>query len=241
MVEKLKHNGFSLTEVLMAVGILSIGMMLIATMFPVGIYLTSMAAERTMAAAVADEAFAKIQLYGLDTSSPGWNSPQYANCTDYNNVSAVAIDPNEFSYPSVDPCATANPQYYWSALCRLKDPADPYMLYQVTVFVARKTSQNLMYLGSERPEVINISVQQTGPQNELQIITAGQEKYINPPTTILDNATGRLYRVVDRVNNMVTLDRDWTGAAPTLIWLVPPPDSGGKNAGIEVYQRIMRF
>ena len=69
MKKELKHNGFSLTEVLMAVGILSIGMMLIATMFPVGIYLTTVATERTMAAIVADEAIAKIQLYGLKISS----------------------------------------------------------------------------------------------------------------------------------------------------------------------------
>ncbi|MCX5632105.1 MAG: prepilin-type N-terminal cleavage/methylation domain-containing protein [Phycisphaerae bacterium] len=86
-----KNSGFSLTEVLMAVGILSIAMMLIATMFPVAIYLTSVASERTMAAIVADGAFAKIQLYGVDPC----DDP--CACIDYENelVSKGKIDPKK--------------------------------------------------------------------------------------------------------------------------------------------------
>src|SRR4030042_3058651 len=96
-----RHNGFSLTEVLMAVGILSMGMMLIATMFPVGIYLTTVATERTMAAIVYDEALAKIQLYGIGSSPP-------SGIGDYNDIVGLTINSTEFSYPSVDPCSTAN-------------------------------------------------------------------------------------------------------------------------------------
>ena len=83
-------------------GILSIGMMLVATMFPVAVYLTAVASERTMAAIVADEAFAKIQLYGVNISSLQWNLPRNTNCTDYEKV-FLNIDPNEFAYPAVDP------------------------------------------------------------------------------------------------------------------------------------------
>ena len=45
----------------MAVGLLAVGMLFIAGFFPVGIHLTTVATERTMAPIVADEAFAKIQ------------------------------------------------------------------------------------------------------------------------------------------------------------------------------------
>ena len=50
---------------LIATGIMAIGLVLIATIFPVGVKLTGLSAERSIAAVAADEAFAKIQLYGL--------------------------------------------------------------------------------------------------------------------------------------------------------------------------------
>ena len=61
-----RHDGFSLTEVLLATGILAMGFVLIAMIFPAGIKLTSLAAEKTLGPAIAEEAIAKMQIYGLD-------------------------------------------------------------------------------------------------------------------------------------------------------------------------------
>jgi type II secretory pathway pseudopilin PulG len=244
-----KNNGFSLTEVLMAVGILSVGLMLVATMFPVGIYLTSVASERTMAAIVADEAFAKIRLYGLDLNSGNWMSPRDKECMWYEEVSLIAIDPNEFSYPPVDPCSTDNSQYYWSALCKKCNNDGSDTRYLITVFVARKTSPNHTYLnggdGGKIPRAAGISDLSQPASNELNI-AYGNVRYVNPPTTILDNASGRLYRVIERKvspSTVVVLDRDWDSDTdiPRQIWVVPPPNTGGKNADVGVFQRIIRF
>lgn len=60
-----RQPGFSLTEMLIATGIMTVGLVMIATIFPVGVKLTSMSAERSIAAVAADEAFAKVRLYGL--------------------------------------------------------------------------------------------------------------------------------------------------------------------------------
>jgi prepilin-type N-terminal cleavage/methylation domain-containing protein len=238
MKMKFKHNGFSLTEVLFAVGILTVGLLLIATMFPVGIYLTAVASERTMAAVVADEAFAKIQLYGLKDSHNG--DPN--NCYDYetDGPPSSGIDPGEFSYPSVDPNGSS--QYYWSAVYRKTQDNTANGEYQITVFVARKTNPGLTYPGSpaDRPTPFQIS---SVDVNNLQV---SQAKYISPPTAIIDNANGQLYRVVKKEENIankivITFDRPWQGGNSATIWLIPPPQSGGKNAGVEVYQRIMKF
>ncbi|MCJ7673995.1 MAG: hypothetical protein MUO33_02460, partial [Sedimentisphaerales bacterium] len=64
------YKAFSLTEVLLAVATLAIGMLFIAGTFLAGIHLTAVAAERTTAAVVADEAFAKIKLYGINPADP---------------------------------------------------------------------------------------------------------------------------------------------------------------------------
>lgn len=53
-------------EVLIATGILAIGFVMIAMIFPAGIKLTSMAAEKTLGPAIAEEAAAKLRLAGLD-------------------------------------------------------------------------------------------------------------------------------------------------------------------------------
>lgn len=226
----------------MAVGILSVGMMLIATMFPVAIYLTSVASERTMASIIEDEAIAKIRLYGFGSA---------AGTGDYE--SAVSIDPNEFSYPSVDP-HNPNPQYYWSAIYRKLSATDPN--YQITVFVARKTNAGLMYPDPANltgppintPRLIQISVTVTTGSNILTTST-GQAKYLNAQTAIVDDTTGKIYRVIDRKadtagNPVITIDRNWadgTGNYSVNVWLIPPPTSGGKNADIEVYQRTISF
>ncbi|MHC4240718.1 MAG: type IV pilus modification PilV family protein [Planctomycetota bacterium] len=56
------RSGFSLTEVLLAIGILAIGMVSIAALFPAAIHSSTTTSEPTVAAIVADEAFAKVRL-----------------------------------------------------------------------------------------------------------------------------------------------------------------------------------
>ena len=60
------NKGFSLTEVLIAAGILVIGLMMILGTFPVGIKLTAVSTERTIGVVAANEAFDKVQLYGIN-------------------------------------------------------------------------------------------------------------------------------------------------------------------------------
>lgn len=240
MSYKLKYSGFSLTEVLIAVGVLAVGMVFVAGVFPVGIYLTTVATERTIAAVAADEAFAKVRIYGVNLIS----IPP-AQCVDFNGVSTVAIAPDEFEYPSVK---TSEPnQYCWAALCRRTGPAE----VQVTVFVSRKVNPNLKYPNPsgtdfDRPMPIKVGVNATDGDDELTINNAADSIYINDGYTIVDDATGGIYRVIERYkapnDSTILLDMNWqSGTRLGDVWVVPPPVKGGRGPCITVYQKLIEF
>jgi prepilin-type N-terminal cleavage/methylation domain-containing protein len=251
MARLCKNHGFSLTEILIAVGILAVGMTFVAGVFPAGIYLTTIATERTIAAVATDEAFAKIRIYDVNLASAQWPAGPTSHCVDFNEVSSVVIDPCEFEYPSTN--TAAEKQYCWSALCRRAGP-DPNRLVQVTVFVSRKTGPNLKYpappVGSgtiDWPRPVKVSVVQGVSANELRI--TGDKRFINDGCTIVDDKIGRIYRVLERYkspDDTILLDRNWEGT-PGDVWVVPPPVTGtppvpnGRYPCIAVYQKPIGF
>ncbi len=261
MSYKKRNSGFSLTEMLLAVGVLSVGMVFIAGVFPVAIHFTTVSTERTIAAVVADEAFAKVRLYGVDVSSP--NFPGLADCVDFNEVSSLAVPPYEFLYPSTD-TGVSQKHYCFSALCRLTGPG----LVQVAVFICRKTGPNLRYYTPDmtlipsdldygrvvdfsganavnwpRPVKVEV-VPDIAKPNVIHIFRPQERKFINDGCRILDNATGRIYRVMERYpspdDDTILLDGDWLGVSDN-VWVVPPPIGGGRYPCIAVYQKEIRF
>ncbi|MHC4344067.1 MAG: type IV pilus modification PilV family protein [Planctomycetota bacterium] len=148
-------DGFSLTEVLLAVGTLAVGMILVAGAFPVGIHFTTVATERTMAAVVADEAFAKIRMIaagpntvvGGDANLPLVTaenfefdeSRSFELLVDDILAPLPRLDDNWFAYPSLDEVAWEAKSYFWSAICRRTRPeGEGVSAIQATVFVCRK-------------------------------------------------------------------------------------------------------
>jgi type II secretory pathway pseudopilin PulG len=240
MSSKFRHKGFSLTEVLLAVGTLAIGMSFVGGTFLVGVYLSTVATERTIAASAADEAFAKIQLYSIDPASLLLASNQQVRFATLN-----PIPPAEFAYPSSkDP---VDKQYYWSALCRSMSPDFVNRIVQVTVFVSRKIGNSTFPEGGDMPVPVQVAVSMlagAGNENKLTITSSAQQTFINAGTTIEANQTGELYRVLQRdavTQNIITLDRPWQEGTIDSVWVVPPPIKGGKNPCIAVYQKDIRF
>lgn len=251
------YKAFSLTEVLLAVATLAIGMLFIAGTFLAGIYLTAVTAERTTAAVVADEAFAKIRLYGINPADPNLLNATRPDLlrgglTRFEDVVARRPVPaEEFAYPSTG-LDISEKQYYWSALCRRVDPNAASRLVQVTVFVTRKTASGASYLfrdvaGRPAPRWAGFSTGGTGGSNVLRILPP-YITWVNDGCTIVDNQTGQIYRVVQRlpdpwgsIGSGVELDRVWQGPVAGVVWVVPPPIGSGKDPCIAVYQKVMRF
>lgn len=90
-----RNKGFTLTEVLMAAGILSVGFVLIAGAFPVGAKLTAIATERTIGAVACDEAIAKMRLHTIDFTL--WDNNNWDPSIDLQFTNGVSFDYTKIS------------------------------------------------------------------------------------------------------------------------------------------------
>jgi prepilin-type N-terminal cleavage/methylation domain-containing protein len=246
-------KGFSLTEVLMAMGIFTIAMLFIAAVFPVAIRFTNISTDRINASAATDEALAKVRLYGsLDTS---WTKRIYVNeCNDFNNV---IVDANlahlmlmpdadyrkaEYRYPSVEFSKGSN-YYYWSALCRRVDTNN----VEITIFISKSAGNNARYYPWDAvkgdfnyyPRLVKVAVTNAGV-DELKISVVGDESFVNAGDTIVCNSDGVQYRILERfidklvpgdTGSLLRLDREWIGGASNIIWLIPGPVGNGGPSG----------
>jgi type II secretory pathway pseudopilin PulG len=260
MRKKRLYIAFSLTETLLAVAALAIGMIFIAGTFLAGIHFATIATEKTIAAVAADEAFAKVRLYATgDPADPSDDiQPRLLLARDLTRFAdllprTVTIDANDFAYPSTGDASEK--QYYSSVLCRRTEPAvrgpgnDPNShLVQVTVFVSRKAASASSYPGGAgRPTPMAVSVSVTQGSNLLTIEEPDKRAWINDGYRIVDDQTGKIYRVLRRSADqpsVARLDRPWRDNPPSTgasVWVVPPPRGTGKDPCIAIYQKVMRF
>jgi Tfp pilus assembly protein PilV len=237
----LKKSGFSLTEVLLALGTLAIGLTFVSGTFLAGIYLSTISTEQTVASVVAGEAFAKVRLFGIGSAV---QNPAVDRLTRYETLNST-VPSDEFAYPSTR--IESDKQYYWSALCRSVDSNPDNRLIQVTVFVSRKAGSGTTYpgdFGRPVPVEVGVSFVSGSSNNTLTISNSAEKSYINNGGKIVDNSTGEIYRVLLRdpdAPDTIVLDRSWEGALTSSVWVVPPPIGGGRYPGVAIYQKVIRF
>ncbi len=278
MIYKRHKTGFSLSEVLIAMAIMTVGMLLIAGIFPVAIHYGTVASEKSLAPAIADEAFAKIRIYARgehDTTDDNFDPSRLSGEEQRGRVSFMAeesfrafVDAGqpdyEFAWPSFGDPAFEEPvhrqQFYWAPIFRLTrefDTSEPSIIppVQVTVFVSRKPSPHLTYDGQDWPVPERVAVSSGDNDDELDI--TGDERMVYQGGYIVDDATGRIYRVMEKYRDQpdtIRLNRPWDDErvdpqnptqiinnSPSYIWTIPPPDQGGRNPCIGVFQKVMKF
>ena len=251
-----RQFGFSLIETMLAAGILGVGLVLIAMVFPVGIKLTGTVTERSIGAIAADEAFAKIQMYGLPDLSvwpvtDPWNFP-HTESVDYLWLLRVKYqefeilrDWPEFFYPSIETQGVQR-HYHWSALCRAVSENQ----VQVTVFVSRRAAPHIRYYGWDGGEItaghdwpspVPVPVD-VASARELIIAPEDSELFSNDATIVADH-DGRIYRVLEfkasnGIRDTLVLNDDWQPGSQT-VWVVPPGIGSSRNPVVTVRQKVL--
>jgi prepilin-type N-terminal cleavage/methylation domain-containing protein len=264
MNNNVRQKGFSLTEVLMATGILAMGLMLVAMAFPVGVKLVSISTERTIADAAFGEAQAKMRLYGvLPFTDPNWSGADpNTTCIDYWKVCATGMTSPALVkqlgeapyYPSLVPLKEK--RYCWSALMRRTDPNTNAV--QTTVFVCRVADGGKYYTvaGAKTglaPVPMKVRVQKiSNRQLKIMPVLTGSPEYgfFTAGCKIIEDTTGHPCRVLelkdvdsDGNRDLILLD-DYVGPPSGLtpyVWVIPPPIGSGRNPCISVLQPVLMF
>lgn len=262
-----RQPGFSLIEALLATGILGVGLVLIAMVFPVGVKLTGIAAERTIGTIAAQEAFAKMHLYGLPELSQ-WpvTDPAdfpYTECAIYSELLRLKYPAMsqaeweelrlEFLYPSVYiPDGQESQRYHWSALCRMIDEQQ----VQATVFVTRKVAEGTHFYTPAGdadglwPSPVRVDVQIGANSRELEVLPGSWGDvvfgFFSDNAIIVADHDGQIYRVQEykavggSIKNTLVLTEDWQPSAGSqVIWVVPPVVGGTRNPVIGVVQKTL--
>ncbi len=199
-------TGFSLIEMLFAIGILGLGLIMVAATFPVAVKWTAQNAQSTIGQVLAQKALAYIKTqYGVGSlyappASPTW---QLLTGTNWYGFHPSSSGP-------------ANSIYYWTA-CIRPDPAgaptptpptSSGTLYDLYIFVFNKGDVNNTYPGT--------------PPSKVPILFTGKLAG-NPSTTPfplgsigVDLNTGQVFRKIVNAGGTITMS-GWPGS------IIPPP------------------
>ncbi|MCP4454228.1 MAG: hypothetical protein GY809_22435, partial [Planctomycetes bacterium] len=176
-------------------------------------HFSRLSTEQSIAPVVAEEAFAKMALYGV----AGWASD--------NTLSEISlIDANdwEYRYPSVQDETLK--QYSWTAIGRRISGSD---LNEVIIFVMRHGTLSLSPADQPLASMPQKSTAWAADPN------------IMDGMSVVSDDTGQILRAsVERGSVDVTL---WPALSnePTSVWFMEPRD--GRNPCVAVFQRKIRF
>lgn len=146
-----RARGFSMIEVNLAILILTIGLIMVAAIFPVGAEYTRQNAEETVSQTIARNAMAILQTRMDANDFAGISTTSLQAIP--NLLTKVPVNSRAYNFGSSTPTPVANPdtaQYFWTALARLSPSSSSAGVaavrrYDVYIFVFKKGSVENIY------------------------------------------------------------------------------------------------
>ncbi len=242
-----RNAGFSLTEVLMAAGILAMGFMMVLTLFPLGLKLTAKQTEATIGTLAAREAFINASLLlQSDTAKAGGVGAAYKDFDDIFGVDDY--DARLFVYPSASNVPDEEKKYNTTLL--VGNVSGDYA--EAIVFSCRRVGEEARFpidevSDSDRPVVLSRAVTAVG---DLLTFAGGVRpisSYLCFESEIVADNDGQIYKVVEimAATWQVKLDRVVTETIETgtfdKIWFVPPAIGASKSAAVSVSRQSIRI
>lgn len=226
-----KHQGFSLTEVLLAVATIAVGMLFIGGAFLLGVHYHVFSTEQTVAGIVAREAVATIRLRGVYNTSLLGVDHQTVYTTDRQGIK---LSVHERLYPQIRGLSNQARQYYWQALVK-RDQDDPCCII-ATVFICRLVSGG--YLGQngqiDFPEPLMVSLSPSGKG-----LTPDRPGLIYDGGLLVRDKDGlicKARRLDDTKESFALSPERVASDASGSYWLISPPADKGRNPTLAVYQ-----
>ena len=262
-MKQTNKTAFTLTEVLISMGIFAVGMVLVMSVFPLGLSLTVQNAEQTIASAAADSFENKIKILAPTSSATNFTALNFRTIQSVFDLSGDGVSDSVFLYPS-DTVADDG-VYVICAIGKLVSSPD----VRLIEFVCRKSYKSNLYrttddpLSSDKddwealPEPVKVEMDKDidtdKPGNILKLdndwinmSNPAWTDFIVPNSLIVADNTGDQFKVEEvladgffRINKFLT---DADRANIEFIWLVPPAANGGnKSPAVAVYESIIEF
>jgi len=254
-------GGFTLIEVLIAIGIFAIGLIAVASIFPVAILLQKQTVQEIEATHFGENARAIVAVRGFVESESVWDA--FDNDAD---VASPTIDGPDVvtplpagamadwsladrSYNALEP--TDERRVFWVPLCYDSDPSGD-NAWQVFVFVVRGerdatydrssgTYANPSTDPDYVPSVRRMTVDITGGTRLTNFDGNGADsnnpRLIRPGESIVDQ-DGFVYKVSDADNDGITVDGVIPGSGTINIWYAAPASPGESSTFVKLITLI---
>ncbi len=243
-------RGFSLMEVLIAIGVFAIGMVAVASIFPVAILLQKQTVQEVEATHFGRNAKALVAARGFVAPAGAWDAIAAAGVT--SAMPAAAMNQwslADRSYNTLEP--TNQRRVFWVPMCIDTDPS-PSKAWQVFVFVVRGERGKTYGPVAANPDIVNGEDPNYVPRVKRQATTlavtgpvvnrfnfGNNPRIVRPGESIVDQ-DGLVYIVnaADNAGVAVSGVIPGTAGANVDIWYAAPNTAGGTSTFVRLITLI---
>ncbi|MGE4285891.1 MAG: prepilin-type N-terminal cleavage/methylation domain-containing protein [Phycisphaerae bacterium] len=250
-------KAFTLTEVLISMGIFTVGMALVISVFPLALSYAASNTNKTCAHAAQADFVAQLRLFAADISVTAFSDSSYMPVKDVFHDNGMALSDSAFLYPVDSTLKSSEKPFSVAAIAKRVGGTND---VQVIMFVCRRPGAASRFVTADEhfsqkdvdwtalPEAIQCTLDNTlltDPLNVFKVDTASADDWyslLSQGALIVANE-GTVFKIEEllgdgkfRVDSFPA-DRN----ALTHVRVVPAPVDGGKSPVVAVYEAVVRF